>query len=134
MKLYVVDWGKDCKGARYAFVSADSRLDLFDLLDEVGDPCQVRFCAFGSGIYVPFGVKTEVFAGGDENEPALSTIEYAVPDQADGSGYSEGQTEIMHGLAADIADDKLRWRRFRDDITHRYYAWLTGKSTNEKED
>jgi hypothetical protein len=42
VKLYLIDWGKDCDGARYGIIQS-SRNELFSAIDEIGDPTIVKF-------------------------------------------------------------------------------------------
>jgi len=45
-KLYMIDWGKDCDGARYAIIRS-GRNELFSAIDEIGDPSVVKFVEVG---------------------------------------------------------------------------------------
>tara|TARA_B100000212_G_C27347347_1_gene521969 strand:- start:719 stop:1024 length:306 start_codon:yes stop_codon:yes gene_type:complete len=46
-KLYLIDWGKDCDGARYAIIQS-SRENLFSAIDEIGDPSIAKFVEVAS--------------------------------------------------------------------------------------
>ena len=41
MKLFLLDWGKECNGSRYAIISARNKRSLWFHVDEIGDICGV---------------------------------------------------------------------------------------------
>jgi len=49
MKLFLIDWGKKCNGARYAIIQAKSKRfwDLWSAIDQIGDPSKVRAIEIG---------------------------------------------------------------------------------------
>lgn len=50
MKLFLIDWGEKCNGARYAVVQAKSKgfWDLWSAIDAIGDPSEVRAIEIGN--------------------------------------------------------------------------------------
>ncbi len=55
-KLFLLDWGKKCNGARYAIIESPSREDLPLYVDAIGDPSEVKAMevanGFDEGLYV----------------------------------------------------------------------------------
>ena len=49
MKLFLIDWGEKCSGARYAIVQGKSKgsWDLWSRIDSIGDPSGVRAIEIG---------------------------------------------------------------------------------------
>lgn len=45
-KIFLIDWGAGCNGARYAIIRS-SREELFPAIDEIGDPSIVKFVEVG---------------------------------------------------------------------------------------
>jgi len=42
MNLFLINWGKNYNGAKYAIVGANSKADLFWQIDQIGDPSDVK--------------------------------------------------------------------------------------------
>lgn len=67
MTIYIVDWGENCNGARYALVSARNPLNLMFTIDSIGDPsgckfCDLRECMFFSEDYLELGTTKECYS------------------------------------------------------------------------
>jgi len=41
MSIFLVDWGRNCNGARYALIEARSELDAFWKCDLIGSPFKI---------------------------------------------------------------------------------------------
>ncbi|MBT6796111.1 hypothetical protein HOA97_04175 [bacterium] len=48
-KLYLIDWGKDRRGSRFAITSAENSKDLYHSVDYVGDASEVRAIEINNG-------------------------------------------------------------------------------------
>jgi len=49
-KLFLLDWGKECNGARYAIIKSPSREQLDLRVDGIGDPSTVKAMEIANGI------------------------------------------------------------------------------------
>tara|TARA_R110000751_G_scaffold3297_3_gene16442 strand:- start:2643 stop:2966 length:324 start_codon:yes stop_codon:yes gene_type:complete len=48
-KLFLLDWGKECGGARYAIIKSPSREQLGLRVDGIGDPSDVKAMEIDNG-------------------------------------------------------------------------------------
>lgn len=50
MKLFLIDWGEKCNGARYAIIQSRSKgfWDLWSDIDNIGDPSKVQAIEIGN--------------------------------------------------------------------------------------
>ena len=67
MKTFIVDWGKNCMGARYALVQGDSEEDALWTADVIGSPFKIaEFILGGRGVdsaYMEIEQPEDIFAG-----------------------------------------------------------------------
>ena len=86
-KLYLLDWGEKCNGARYAIVRS-SKEELFWAIDEIGDPSMVKFvevgCCKNESFYVELpGVEIKDQKGKEYTDismaPGMNTMHFDTP-------------------------------------------------------
>lgn len=75
MNVYIIDWGENCNGKRYALLAALDRVHLSLEIDAVGDPSGCKCCNLGEWLfengeeenYLELGTEKECYTNSLEN-------------------------------------------------------------------
>ena len=51
MNVYLIDWGENCNGARYAVIAGLDPSNLIFKIDCIGDPSSCKFCNLGEWLF-----------------------------------------------------------------------------------
>ena len=67
MKTFIVDWGENCMGARYALVQGEDEEDAFWIADDIGSPFKIAEFILGErGLewaYMEIEQPEDIYAG-----------------------------------------------------------------------